>query len=131
MNTSFRHLNLDWNAEPNAPDSRVKAHEDTVVLSFLMNSFVFKKYSEDDVGTLIFKKCRMYRLGSPGVAPDVVAYYEDLFLRLSKTATWRKYLEEQQFEDGFQKSAELSKFFDTYTNQMRDILKEAGAKVVR
>ena len=64
MNTSFRHLNLDWNAEPNAPDSRVKAHEDTVVLSFLMNSFVFKKYSEDDVGTLIFKKCRMYRLGS-------------------------------------------------------------------
>lgn len=67
----------------------------------------------------------------PGVAPDVVAYYEDLFLRLSKTATWRKYLEEQQFEDGFQKSAELSKFFDTYTNQMRNILKEAGAKVVR
>lgn len=67
----------------------------------------------------------------PGVAPDVVAYYEDLFLRLSKTATWRKYLEDQQFEDGFQKSAELTKFFDTYTNQMRNILKEAGAKVVR
>lgn len=67
----------------------------------------------------------------PGVAPDVVAYYEDLFLRLSKTATWRKYLEEQQFEDGFQKSKELAKFFDTYTDQMRNILKEAGAKVVR
>ena len=27
-----------------------------------------------------------------------------------KTPTWRKYLEEQQFEDGFQKSAELAKF---------------------
>jgi putative tricarboxylic transport membrane protein len=67
----------------------------------------------------------------PGVAPDVVAYYEDLFLRLSKTATWRKYLEEQQFEDGFMKSAELTKFFDTFTEQMRGILKEAGAKVVR
>lgn len=67
----------------------------------------------------------------PGVAPDVLAYYEDLFLRLSKTASWRKYLEEQQFEDGFQKSGELAKFFDSYTNQMRDILKEAGAKVVR
>jgi putative tricarboxylic transport membrane protein len=66
-----------------------------------------------------------------GVAPDVVAYYEDLFLRLSKTATWRKYLDEQQFEDGYQKSADLAKFFDTYTNQMRNILKEAGAKVVR
>jgi len=67
----------------------------------------------------------------PGVAPDVVAYYEDLFLRLSKTATWRKYLDEQQFEDGYQKSAELAKFFDTFTDQMRGILKEAGAKVVR
>jgi len=66
-----------------------------------------------------------------GVAPDVVAYYEDLFLRISKTATWRKYLEEQQFEDGYMKSAELAKFFDVYTDQMRGILKEAGAKVVR
>lgn len=67
----------------------------------------------------------------PGVAPDVVAYYEDLFMRLSKTATWKKYLDDQQFEDGFQKSAELAKFFDTFTDQMRGILKEAGAKVVR
>ena len=65
-----------------------------------------------------------------GVAPDVVAYYEDLFQRLVKTATWRKYLEEQQFEDGFQKSGDLAKFFDTFTDQMRDILKEAGIKVV-
>ncbi len=67
----------------------------------------------------------------PGVAPDVVAYYEDLFLRLSKTPTWQKYLADQQFEDGFQKSAELSRFFDTFTDQMRGILKEAGQKVVR
>lgn len=67
----------------------------------------------------------------PGVAPDVVAYYEDLFGRLTKTATWRKYLEDQQFEDGFMKSAELAKFFDSFTEQMRGILKEAGAKVVR
>ena len=36
----------------------------------------------------------------PGVAPEVVAYYEDLFLRLSKTPTWRKYLDDQQFVDG-------------------------------
>jgi len=29
------------------------------------------------------------------------------------------------------KSAELTKFFDTFSEQMRGILKEAGAKVVR
>lgn len=67
----------------------------------------------------------------PGVAPDVVAYYENLFLRLTKTATWHKYLEDQQFVDGYMNSAELAKFFDVYSDQMRGILKEAGAKVVR
>ena len=67
----------------------------------------------------------------PGIPPDAVAYYEDLFLRLSKTPTWRKYLEDQQFEDGYQRSAELSQFFDAYATRMRDILKEAGAKIVR
>jgi putative tricarboxylic transport membrane protein len=67
----------------------------------------------------------------PGMPADAVAYYEDLFGRLAKTATWKKYLEDNQFEDGFQKSGELAQFFDQYTNRMRDILKEAGAKVVR
>jgi len=68
---------------------------------------------------------------SSGIPVDVISYYENLFYRLSKTATWRKYLEDQQFEDGYQKSAELSYFIDGYTDQMREILKEAGAKVIR
>ncbi len=70
-------------------------------------------------------------LAPPGMPAEAIAYYEDLFGRLVKTATWRKYLEDQQFEDGFQKSAELAQFFDQYTARMREILKEAGAKVVR
>jgi putative tricarboxylic transport membrane protein len=67
----------------------------------------------------------------PGFAPEVVAFYENLFARLVQTPTWKKYLEENQFEDGFQRSAELAKFFDEYTNRMREILKEGGVKVVR
>ncbi|HYH42297.1 MAG TPA: tripartite tricarboxylate transporter substrate binding protein [Burkholderiales bacterium] len=70
-------------------------------------------------------------LAPPGMPADAVAYYEDLFARLTKTASWKKYLEDNQFEDGFQRSAELGKFFDEFTGRMRDILKEAGAKVVR
>jgi putative tricarboxylic transport membrane protein len=62
---------------------------------------------------------------------EAAAYYEDLFARLVKTASWRKYLAENQFEDGFQRGSDLSRFFDEYTSRMRDILKEAGAKVVR
>jgi putative tricarboxylic transport membrane protein len=70
-------------------------------------------------------------LAPPGIPPDAVAYYEDLFGRLVKTATWKKYLEDNQFEDGFQKSAELSAFMNDFTGRMRGILTEAGAKVVR
>jgi putative tricarboxylic transport membrane protein len=67
----------------------------------------------------------------PGISADAVAYYEDLFARLVKTESWKKYLDDNQFEDGFQRSAELSKFFDQFSDRMRELLKEAGAKVVR
>jgi putative tricarboxylic transport membrane protein len=70
-------------------------------------------------------------LAPPGIPAEAVAYYEDLFGRLAKTATWKKYLEDNQFEDGFQKSAELSAFMDDFTGRMRGILTEAGVKVVR
>ena len=67
----------------------------------------------------------------PGVPADAVAYYEDLFARMIKTPSWKKYLEDNQFEDGFMRSAELTKFFDEFSGRMREILKDAGAKVVR
>lgn len=67
----------------------------------------------------------------PGVASDIVAYWEDVFARLVQTATWKKYLEENQFQDGFQRSAEFGKFFDQFSEHMRGLLKEAGVKVVR
>ena len=67
----------------------------------------------------------------PGVAKDVVVYWEDLFRRLTRTDSWKKYLEDNQFEDGFQSSAELTKFFDDFSVQMRGILVDAGIKPVR
>jgi putative tricarboxylic transport membrane protein len=67
----------------------------------------------------------------PGVSREVVAYWEDAFARLAQTATWKKYLEENQFEEGFQRSAEFSRFLDQYAERIRGILKEAGVKVVR
>ena len=67
----------------------------------------------------------------PGVPADAVAYWEDLFARLNQTASWRKFLEEQLLEEGYQRSAELAKFGDTFSDTMRGILKEAGVKVAR
>lgn len=70
-------------------------------------------------------------LAPPGVARDVVQYWEGVFVRFTNTAGWKKYLEQNQFEDGYMKGAELNKFLDALTVQMREVLKEAGAKVVR
>jgi putative tricarboxylic transport membrane protein len=70
-------------------------------------------------------------LAPPGVPKDVVQYWEGVFERFAKTPGWKRYLEENQFEDGFLRGAPLNMFFEQLTKQMREVLKEAGAKVVR
>ena len=72
------------------------------------------------------------RRRAPPAAPrEEVQYWEGVFDRFAKTASWKQYVEQNQFEDGYLKGPALSKFFDDLTVQMRDVLKEAGAKVVR
>jgi putative tricarboxylic transport membrane protein len=70
-------------------------------------------------------------LAPPGVAKDVVEFWEDFFARLAKTPSWRKYLEENQVEDVFIKGAELGPFLDEQTVLMRSVLKQAGVTVAR
>ena len=70
-------------------------------------------------------------IAPPGISADVVAYWEDVFAKFVKTATWKKYLEDNLFVDGFQRSAELNKFIDEYSEITRGILREGGVKVVR
>jgi len=67
----------------------------------------------------------------PGIPPEAVAYWEDLFARFIKTASWQKYLADNMFEDGYMRSAELSKFGDRFSDTMREILKSGGVKVAR
>jgi putative tricarboxylic transport membrane protein len=67
----------------------------------------------------------------PSISGDVVKYWEGLFGRFVKTPTWKKYLTDNQFEDAYLAGNELQKFLDELTVQMRDVLKDAGVKVVR
>ena len=67
----------------------------------------------------------------PGIPAENVAYWEDVFRRLTQTASWRKFLADNQFEDGYQNAAELAKFYGEFTERMRGILQEAGVKTVR
>jgi len=70
-------------------------------------------------------------IAPPGIPADAVAYWEELFAKFVKTPSWRKILEDSLFEDGFQRSAELNKFIDQYSETTRGILREGGVKVVR
>ncbi len=70
-------------------------------------------------------------LAPPAVPREVVQYWEGVFERFERSATWKQYVEQNQFEDGYLKGPPLNKFFDDLTVQMREVLKEAGAKVVR
>jgi len=67
----------------------------------------------------------------PGIPRENVAYWEGVFKKLTQTESWKKFLADNQFEDGFQGAGDLVKFYDEFSGQMRDILKEAGIKVVR
>jgi putative tricarboxylic transport membrane protein len=67
----------------------------------------------------------------PGIPRENVAYWEGVFRKLTQTDSWKKFLADNQFEDGYQNAADLTKFYDEFTGQMRGILQEAGIKTVR
>ena len=70
-------------------------------------------------------------LAPPRIASDVVEYWENFFVRLIKTPSWKKYVEENQVEDVFLKGAELSAFLDEQIMVMRSVLQMAGVSVAR
>jgi putative tricarboxylic transport membrane protein len=70
-------------------------------------------------------------VGPPAMPADAVAYYEGLFRKISTTPQWHKFLTESQLDGTFVGTAELRTFLASFEGQLREILKESGAKVVR
>ena len=67
----------------------------------------------------------------PAASKEVVQYWEGVFDAFVKTPSWKQYVDQNQFEDAYLKGPALDKFLDGLKDQMREVLKEAGAKVVR
>jgi len=67
----------------------------------------------------------------PGIPAEAVAYYQGLFQRMSQSATWLKYLEDNQFQGAWLSAADTATFFVAYQDTLRGILQEAGVRVVR
>jgi putative tricarboxylic transport membrane protein len=66
-----------------------------------------------------------------GISDERAAQWQELFRKLTRTASWQRYLAESQFEDGWQPGPELAVFLDGFSGRMRDVLGRAGVKTVR
>jgi putative tricarboxylic transport membrane protein len=70
-------------------------------------------------------------VGPPGMPKEAVAYYEGLFEKVRKTAGWKKFLSDSLLLNVDEKADQTRAFLITYEDKLRDVLKDAGAKVVR
>ena len=59
----FVRQNLNWNAEPNAPDPHIIFDGDGLHLRFFLNAFVFQEFQEEELGIIRFECVAKYRLG--------------------------------------------------------------------
>jgi len=70
-------------------------------------------------------------MGPPEMPKDVLAYYEDLFAKLRQSASWKKYIEDNQFEDGHTNGADLDKLIKQIEKELRTQFQVIGIKTVR
>ena len=70
-------------------------------------------------------------MGPPEMPKDVLAYYEDLISKLRQSASWKKYIEANQFEDRYTNGADLDKLIKQIETDLRTQFQVIGVKTVR
>jgi putative tricarboxylic transport membrane protein len=70
-------------------------------------------------------------VGPPEMPADALKFWEGFFAKLTKTESWKKYLKDNLFEDGFMNTAEVQKFSRQHPAEIRELLTSAGIKVYR
>jgi putative tricarboxylic transport membrane protein len=67
----------------------------------------------------------------PQMPADAAAYWTGRFEKLTRTASWKKYLEQNELEPAFIPGEEFRKSMEETSRGMRDEFVKAGIKVVR
>jgi putative tricarboxylic transport membrane protein len=62
----------------------------------------------------------------PGVTPQQVAFYVDLFKKVMATEDWKKFMEEGAFNQTFMSGDEFKKWIEDNDKLHHDLMKEAG-----
>ncbi len=63
---------------------------------------------------------------SPGVKPEQVAYYVDLFKKVMATDDWKKFMEDGAFNQTFMTGADFTKWIEANEKVHYDLMKEAN-----
>ena len=70
-------------------------------------------------------------MAPPGIPPDALKYYEDMFAKLRLTASWKKYVEDNQLEDSYGNGTELARAIGQIEKDLRTQFQLAGMKLAR
>ena len=57
---NYKILNIDWDAEPNAPQPELFVEGFQITIKFLLNPFTNDNFEDDEKGELIFFNCHKY-----------------------------------------------------------------------
>ncbi|MGZ5082282.1 MAG: Bug family tripartite tricarboxylate transporter substrate binding protein [Usitatibacter sp.] len=68
---------------------------------------------------------------SPQMPAEAVAYWEDRFMKLCQTATWKKYVADNQLEASCAPAPQLKQSIADIDKQMRELFQQSGIKMVR
>ena len=68
-------------------------------------------------------------VGPPQMPADAAAYWTDRFAKLRETASWKKYLHDNQLEDDFVTGAQFGEAIAATQKQLREQFIQAGIKV--
>jgi putative tricarboxylic transport membrane protein len=67
----------------------------------------------------------------PAMPAEAAAYWEGVFAKLRETASWKKYILDNQLEESFLPAEGLRKSMHDIESQLREQYAQAGVKVVR
>lgn len=67
----------------------------------------------------------------PGIPAEAVAFYGDLFRRMSEGPAWRKYVTDNELESAFLSPTDTAAFFRDYQGKLREILQTGGVRLAR
>ncbi len=70
-------------------------------------------------------------IAPPKIPAAAVAYYEGVFAKLSTSPAWQKIVKDNLLESAYLNSKDTIAFLSDYEKQLRVVLKQAGATLVR